>query len=454
MTDKALDSRDISSMLEERPFAIVLPLSLERYDSLRIAELVALHRLHIRLILVSGTSASGTLLAELFDCQLPAHGEGLPEALLRSEWTHAFERRTVSLEVAIQNILCAASCFWMNRHAFSFPTLVDYHKRFTGDARHYTVLFVVADPTDGARLCLMKELAAIEQELARRSAYSFSLRYVFSSRPDELMRRISEEKPHIVHFSGHGNEHGQLCFEHPDGRTWPADKLAIAQIFATSRRYVKCVVLNCCFSAEQARLIGQYIEYAIGMNSNVTDEAAIAMSKAFYSVLGSTGRVSSAIISARASLRLISGNFVGLYSAERVPEFQGLLEKKADKTSRDSTISERLANMDHISDGHVRVPILRGARCFTDSSDTPSAGLSAEFVTHGTIDEMMEFYKRWAHHSAWLTQDDGTGGDDRSFLCLMNETHILKIICHREDRPYDYVRLRIVLLRSDFVRVE
>src|SRR5262249_24803960 len=153
------------------------PLSLPGYASLRMAELVALHRLRIRLILVSGTSAPDALLDELFDCHLSAHGAGLLEALQRPDWTHAFERRTVTLDTAILAVLRAASCFWLcgTRHPELFATLVDYQRKINQASNHYDVLFVASDPTDAARLCLMKELSTIEQELAKRSGYSFSL---------------------------------------------------------------------------------------------------------------------------------------------------------------------------------------------------------------------------------------------------------------------------------------
>src|SRR5277367_4777812 len=62
-----IDERDVASLFETAPFAIILPLSLPRYYSLRIAELVAVNRTRVRLILVSGTSAPKAFLEELFD---------------------------------------------------------------------------------------------------------------------------------------------------------------------------------------------------------------------------------------------------------------------------------------------------------------------------------------------------------------------------------------------------
>lgn len=319
-----LDERGISEVLAAEPYAIVLPLSLSRYASLRIAEHVALRRARVRLILVSGTRAPDSVLNEMFDRRLPQCGDGLIDALQQPGWTHAFERRGSTIDEAIQCILRTASCFWLSggRHPEAFATVVDYHRAVAEASRHLTLLFLASDPTHAARLRLMKELSVIEEELTKRSEYTFSCKYIFSSRPDELARRLLEEKPHVVHFSGHGDAGGRLCFENVSGGSWPADTAAIAQIFEPLRRYTKCVVLNACFSAEQARLIGKHIEYTVGFKSSVSDDAAIAMARGFYGVLSATGRVSSAIQSAQANLRLMpSGAAEVLCCAHKVPSF-------------------------------------------------------------------------------------------------------------------------------------
>ncbi|BAY50581.1 pentapeptide repeat-containing protein (plasmid) [Scytonema sp. HK-05] len=49
---------------------------------------------------------------------------------------------------------------------------------------------------------------------------------------------------------------------------------------------VECVLLNACYSEEQAQAISQYIKYVIGMNQAIGDKAAIAFAVAFYDALG------------------------------------------------------------------------------------------------------------------------------------------------------------------------
>jgi hypothetical protein len=405
-----LDERDILAILADRPFAIVLPLSLRRYASLRIAELIALRRLDIRLILVSGTRAAANVLEDLFDCFLPTCADGLIEALRQRDWTHAFDRRRVTIDIAMQRILSTACCFWLSggRHPETFATLVDYQRSLVESSRQFTVLFLASDPSDLARLRLMKELSEIQHELTKRSDYSFVLKYVFSSRPDELARTLLEEKPHIVHFCGHGDANGRLCFEDGSGRSWPADKSAIAQIFEPMRRHVKCVLLNACFSAEQAQLLGEYVEYAAGMTSAVSDEAAISMARGFYGALSVSGRVSDALTAARANLKLRSEK-VQLFCARRIPAFRGFAPQAIDPVELDpmqpARSEEEIARL--VADDVV-VPIPVGVPCdarecqelIADENDS----VGARFVVMGSQSSILAFYTRWIERNGWFVE--------------------------------------------------
>lgn len=319
-----VDARDFASIADNPPYAIILSLSLPRYTALRIAEVIAANRLSIRLILITRSSASAEVLEQLFDVVLrPPVGNGLESLLLQGKWSHAFERRTVTVDTAIIATLRSASCFWLSgfRHPELFATLVDYQQAISEEKRSFRILFFASDPSDLARLRLIKEFAEVEGELAKKSDYSFSCKHAFAARPDEMMRRLIEERPHIVHFSGHGGVDGRLCFEDAVGRVWPADKSAVAMMFEPVRRHVKCVVLNSCYSSDQARLIGRHAEYTIGLNASVPDDAAIALAKGFYGGLAASGRVSTAIHGAKANLKLLAGDEVGLDVTWRTDEY-------------------------------------------------------------------------------------------------------------------------------------
>ena len=46
------------------------------------------------------------------------------------------------------------------------------------------------------------------------------------------------------------------------------------------------MVLNACYSAEQAEAIAQHIPFVVGMQSSMPDDAAIAFSLGFYRAIG------------------------------------------------------------------------------------------------------------------------------------------------------------------------
>ena len=48
---------------------------------------------------------------------------------------------------------------------------------------------------------------------------------------------------------------------------------------------IRCVVLNACYSATQAKAIAQHIDCVIGMSKAVGDQAAISFAGSFYQAL-------------------------------------------------------------------------------------------------------------------------------------------------------------------------
>ena len=61
---------------------------------------------------------------------------------------------------------------------------------------------------------------------------------------------------------------------------------AIAALFEHFSRQVNCVLLNACYSEEQAKSIAKHIQYVVGMNNEIDDESAIAFAVGFYQALG------------------------------------------------------------------------------------------------------------------------------------------------------------------------
>lgn len=149
------------------------------------------------------------------------------------------------------------------------------------------VLFLAADPTDASRLRIGEEVREIREKLQLAQLRdTFILDERMSVRPADLSQALLDVEPQIVHFSGHGANTGELCFEDKLGNTQLVPPDALAALFEQFADQVTCVILNACYSEAQAKAIAQHINYVIGMSQEIGDEAAIAFAVGFYQGLG------------------------------------------------------------------------------------------------------------------------------------------------------------------------
>ncbi|MCP4604456.1 MAG: CHAT domain-containing protein [Proteobacteria bacterium] len=167
----------------------------------------------------------------------------------------------------------------------SKPTIID--KGISVVSRPYSILFLAADPTNATRLRLGEELREIQEKLQlAKLRDQFTLEQRMSVRPADISQALLDVQPEIVHFSGHGANTGELCFENQIGETHPIQPDALAALFEQFATQVKCVLLNACYSQTQANVIAKHIDYVIGMNKTIGDKAAIVFAIGFYQALG------------------------------------------------------------------------------------------------------------------------------------------------------------------------
>jgi WD40 repeat protein len=143
-----------------------------------------------------------------------------------------------------------------------------------------TILIFAANPSDQPQLSLDIEVREIQSGL-RHSRKHFEIRQQWATGPRELRRALLDHKPAYVHFCGHGAGAPGIVLE---GHLADAD--ALAGLFALFSGYVKCVVLNACYSSIQAHAIVQHVDHVVGMTKAIGDSAAIEFSTAFYDALG------------------------------------------------------------------------------------------------------------------------------------------------------------------------
>ncbi len=146
------------------------------------------------------------------------------------------------------------------------------------------ILILAAIPHD---LRLDKQIREIEEAIRRATKRDlFEIKVRTAVRPADIRRVIAEERPSIVHFCGHGEQDGSLLLEDDGGNNKPVAPSSLASLFKLHTDYVKCVLLNVCYSEKTADAISQYINYVIGMNNPIQDSAAIEFAKGFYDGLG------------------------------------------------------------------------------------------------------------------------------------------------------------------------
>lgn len=150
-----------------------------------------------------------------------------------------------------------------------------------------SILFLSADPTNATRLRLGEEAREIEEKLRlSRHRDNFELETKWSARPHDISQALLDLNPQIVHFSGHGSPDGSLCVENVNGKVQAISPDALASLFENFADVVQCVILNACFSIQQAEAVSRHIPYVIGMSREVGDRASIAFAIGFYQALG------------------------------------------------------------------------------------------------------------------------------------------------------------------------
>jgi hypothetical protein len=179
----------------------------------------------------------------------------------------------------------------------------------TGDKR-VTILVLAAGPRDRAQIEVAREVRDMDARL-RESALRdrFHIEQKWAVRISDLQKHLLQQRPALVHFSGHGNEHGELVVEDDAGEGVPVPPDALEALFAILGASLRCVVLNACHSAEQARAIAKHVDVVVGMAARVGDADAIAFGNAFYGALFEGRTLLEAFELGRVQLKLDGSEF-------------------------------------------------------------------------------------------------------------------------------------------------
>ena len=150
-----------------------------------------------------------------------------------------------------------------------------------------TVLFFATNPKDTDRLRLDEEVRSIQEMIRKsehRDAISFESRWAV--RLLDILQATNELNPDVIHFSGHGADTSELILENTDGSAKFVSKEAITQTIMSASDKIHLMFFNACFSHEQAQVVTEHVDAAVGMADSISDTGACMFATQFYSSLG------------------------------------------------------------------------------------------------------------------------------------------------------------------------
>ena len=171
------------------------------------------------------------------------------------------------------------------------------------------ILFLASNPSGTVKLALNEEYKQIDEKL---NPEQFDIKFFPDATYHDWVNKIFHHHPNIVHFSGHGTGTELQEENHLSSRKliplssekeglyvedeYKKDKVNLVtasglkrlfQHYANNSQYnIECVLLNACYSHEQAKAISECIPYVVGMKKTVGDKIAIEFAVTFYEALG------------------------------------------------------------------------------------------------------------------------------------------------------------------------
>jgi internalin A len=156
-----------------------------------------------------------------------------------------------------------------------------------------TILMLTANPSGTTKLNLDKEHARIAEKIQSKQD-QFSLTVQRAVDNIQFKEFTETFNPRILHFSGHGEEgeHGGIIVqnEEKNGSTMISPKSldVLFEYFIGEGIDINAVVLNACYSEDQALAISKHVPYVVCTTAAIEDTFAIAFSVGFYFKLTNT----------------------------------------------------------------------------------------------------------------------------------------------------------------------
>jgi site-specific recombinase XerD/CHAT domain-containing protein len=183
-----------------------------------------------------------------------------------------------------------------------------------------SILGMIASPKNLPDLDVEREKHRLEKSLEKlRNNGLIKLTWLEGRTWRDLQREMRNGPWHIFHFIGHGDfdaekDEGIICLEDDEGYAYNFTASELARIL--DHRSLRLIVLNSCdgargskydiFSSTAAILVRQCVSAVLAMQYEITDTAAIELSRVFYEVLAEGYPVDTAVAEARKAISITS----------------------------------------------------------------------------------------------------------------------------------------------------
>lgn len=187
------------------------------------------------------------------------------------------------------------------------------------------ILGMIVSPTDLETLDLERERTRLEKAIEPLRAKGLvEATWLEGQTWRDLQRAMRRGPWHIFHFAGHGAfdanaDEGMVMLADDDGRARPFRATELGRLLA-DHRPMRLVVLNACeggrsskrdiFSSTASILVRAGLPAVVAMQYEITDRAAIELTRAFYEALADELPVDAALAEARKAVSLeVSNSF-------------------------------------------------------------------------------------------------------------------------------------------------
>ena len=178
----------------------------------------------------------------------------------------------------------AATCVLVGEHDKPSPTAKG--KKEGENMKTKRILFLAANPIGTDKLRVDEELRRIDEGLqAAKLRSKLELVSKWAVTIETITKAMLDYDPQIIHFSGHGEKNG-IAIENNDGKSHIISPKALTKLFKLFKDKIECVMLNACYTEEQAKIISANNIYVIGMSDAINDRDAIDFSVGFYQSIG------------------------------------------------------------------------------------------------------------------------------------------------------------------------